>query len=98
MDGVLVDSGELHYQSWLETLTAVSIRRVMKIVSRTQLLKISQYLRVQWNCFTLLLSMILPLLYGENIPSSSACKTGGTKNKNKKFTDYSVFNGILYQW
>jgi beta-phosphoglucomutase-like phosphatase (HAD superfamily) len=25
MDGVLVDSGELHYQSWLETLTALSI-------------------------------------------------------------------------
>ncbi len=25
MDGVLVDSGELHYQSWLETLNAVSI-------------------------------------------------------------------------
>jgi len=25
MDGVLVDSGNLHYQSWLETLTALSI-------------------------------------------------------------------------
>jgi beta-phosphoglucomutase family hydrolase len=25
MDGVLVDSGELHYQAWLETLTALSI-------------------------------------------------------------------------
>jgi len=25
MDGVLVDSGELHYQSWLETLTTLSI-------------------------------------------------------------------------
>jgi len=25
MDGVLVDSGELHYQSWLETLTDLSI-------------------------------------------------------------------------
>jgi beta-phosphoglucomutase len=25
MDGVLVDSGEMHYQSWLETLTALSI-------------------------------------------------------------------------
>lgn len=25
MDGVLVDSSELHYQSWLETLTALSI-------------------------------------------------------------------------
>ncbi len=25
MDGILVDSGELHYQSWLETLTALSI-------------------------------------------------------------------------
>jgi len=25
MDGVLVDSGELHYQSWVETLTTLSI-------------------------------------------------------------------------